>query len=112
MEQNLPLFLMSSPLCTRSGYGSHSRDLARAVIRAYSDKYEIKFISTKWGSCPLDAIKSDRDQDIISRLQFGPIQKRPAVFIQVTIPNEFQNVGDINIGITAGVETTACDAKW
>jgi glycosyltransferase involved in cell wall biosynthesis len=32
--------------------------------------------------------------------------------MQITIPNEFQPVGKYNIGVTAGIETTICDAAW
>ena len=32
--------------------------------------------------------------------------KKPNVWIQITVPNEFTPVGDYNIGVTAGVETT------
>jgi glycosyltransferase involved in cell wall biosynthesis len=32
--------------------------------------------------------------------------------MQVTVPNEFQKLGKFNIGVTAGIETTICDASW
>ena len=32
--------------------------------------------------------------------------RKPNVWIQITVPNEFTPVGDYNIGVTAGVETT------
>ena len=31
--------------------------------------------------------------------------------MQITIPNEFQPVGKYNIGLTAGIEATACKAE-
>ena len=37
---------------------------------------------------------------------------KPDIFIQLSVPNEFQPVGKFNIGITAGIETTVCDASW
>ena len=46
------------------------------------------------------------------------IQKREAytgefdLSVQVTVPNEFQGVAPINIGVTAGVETTTVPKEW
>lgn len=97
------------PIGTRSGYGERSRDLVRALIRL--DKYDIKIISTRWGNTPMNALSPD-DFDIISRIHVGPLQQQPDIFMQVTIPSEFQKVGKYNIGVTAGIETTICDSSW
>ena len=32
--------------------------------------------------------------------------KQPDVWMQITIPSEFQPIGKYNIGVTAGIETT------
>jgi hypothetical protein len=40
------------------------------------------------------------------------LPKQPDVWMQITVPNEFQPVGKYNIGVTAGIETTLCDADW
>jgi glycosyltransferase involved in cell wall biosynthesis len=32
--------------------------------------------------------------------------------MQITVPNEFQPVGEFNIGVTAGIETTLCHIDW
>lgn len=101
--------VVMAPVGTRSGYGERSRDLVRALIEL--DKYDIKIISTRWGSTPLNAL-TDSDMDIVSRIHAGPLQSQPDVFIQVTVPNEFQRIGKFNIGVTAGIETTICDASW
>ena len=42
----------------------------------------------------------------------GQLTRQPDVWIQITIPNEFQPVGKFNIGVTAGIETTICHASW
>jgi glycosyltransferase involved in cell wall biosynthesis len=41
-----------------------------------------------------------------------PITRQPDIFIQISVPNEFQAPGKYNIGITAGIETTAVPAEW
>ena len=100
-----PLLVMSAPVATRSGYGDHSRDLLRSLIKM--NKFDIKVLSQKWGNCPMNALTKEKDDDIISRLHFGnEFPKQPDIWIQITVPNEFQKVGRFNIGITAGIETT------
>jgi len=37
---------------------------------------------------------------------------KPKLWIQITVPNEFQAVGEYNIGVTAGIETTICHETW
>lgn len=109
MSEAKTSLVIMCPIGTRSGYGERSRDLVRALIRL--DKYDIKIISTRWGNTPMNALGSD-DVDIIKRIYYGPLQQQPDIFMQVTIPSEFQRVGKFNIGVTAGIETTACDASW
>ena len=104
-----PVLVFQAPVGTRSGYGERSRDLVRALIAL--DKYDIKIINTRWGSTPMNAL-SDKDDDIISRLLMEQLKQQPEIFMQVTVPNEFQKLGKFNIGVTAGIETTICDASW
>ena len=109
METTKPVLVFQAPVGTRSGYGERSRDLVRALIAL--DKYDIKIISTRWGSTPMTAL-TDQDTDILSRLLTTQLTQQPEIFVQVTVPNEFQNLGKFNIGVTAGIETTLCDATW
>jgi len=104
-EIKKPLLVFQAPVATRSGYGDHARDLVRSLIKL--DKYDIKIVSTRWGSTPMTGLDSNKesDKEIISRIGL-PIERTPDVFIQVTVANEFQPKGTYNIGITAGVETT------
>ena len=41
-----PLVLVTAPVATRSGYGSHSRDIIRSLIAM--DKYDIKIFPVRW----------------------------------------------------------------
>ena len=101
-----PFIVVQGPVATRSGYGNHTRDLVTALIKA--DKYDIQIISLPWGSCPTNALLLDNPehQAIAQRIARGNINKQPDIFIQVSVPNEFQPHGKYNIGITAGIETT------
>lgn len=104
-----PVLVFQAPVGTRSGYGERSRDLVRALIAL--DKYDIKIINTRWGNTPMNAL-TDADEDIYSRLLTQQLQAQPDIFMQVTVPNEFQALGKFNIGVTAGIETNMCDASW
>ena len=108
-----PRLVISCPSTSRSGYGDHSRDLIRSLIAM--NKFDIHVFDQVWGSCPKDAL-TDKDSDIENLILKNAHQflseKQPDIWIQVTVPNEFQPVGKYNIGITAGIETTLCDSSW
>jgi glycosyltransferase involved in cell wall biosynthesis len=104
-----PFMVVQCPVATRSGYGERSRDLVRALIAL--DKYEIKIISTRWGATPMNALTSN-DTDLLDRLLLQPLTRQPDIYVQITVPNEFQPIGKYNIGVTAGIETTLCDHSW
>ncbi len=110
MESIKKVCVISCPISTRSGYGSRSRDFVRALIKVRPD-WDIKILSQRWGNTPMDALKVGKDDDLLNRI-YIPEQKpsKPNVWIQITVPNEFQPVGDYNIGVTAGVETTVMPA--
>mgnify|MGYP003655531706 CR=1 FL=1 len=108
-----PLCLVTAPVATRSGYGAHSRDICRALIKL--DRYDVKIWAVRWGNTPMNAlIEGDPNDDIIiSRLLENPnLPKQPDLHIHIVIPNEFQPIAKYNIGITAGLEMTACPPQW
>ena len=104
-----PVLVFQAPVGTRSGYGERSRDLVRALIAL--DKFDIKIVSTRWGATPMNAL-TELDTDILDRILVGNLTQQPEIFMQVTVPNEFQKVGKYNIGVTAGIETNLCDHTW
>jgi glycosyltransferase involved in cell wall biosynthesis len=107
------LVVISCPVDTYSGYGARSRDIVKALLKA--DKYEVKIIPQRWGNTPFGFLKADNaeDKQILDCIWNQPqLPKQPDIWIQITVPNEFQPVGKFNIGITAGIETTICDATW
>jgi len=108
-------FYISCPIDTYSGYGARARDFVKAIIK--SDKYDVKIIPQRWGSTPYGFIKDhNKDWGFLTphllHLKDGKLPNQPDVWCQVTIPNEFQKIGKYNIGLTAGIETTACAAPW
>jgi len=107
------LVVISCPIDTYSGYGARSRDIVKALLK--TDKYDIKILSQRWGSTPfgfLEDSNAEHKQIKDCILQQPQLPQQPDVWIQITVPNEFQPVGKYNIGITAGIETTLCDASW
>lgn len=102
--------IVMGPVATRSGYGNHTRDIVRSLIR--SGKYDVKVISLPWGECPMTALDPEADVDIINCIVTTQINYQPDIHIQVSVPNEFQAYGKYNIGITAGIETTVCAPEW
>jgi glycosyltransferase involved in cell wall biosynthesis len=76
---------------------------------------DIKIFPVRWGSTPQNALneKDPNDIEIIKRLLVNPnMERQPDIHIHCVVPNEFMNVGKYNIGITAGIETTACPQDW
>ncbi len=105
--------LITGPVATRSGYGSHSRDLCRSLIAM--DKFDIKINSLRWGNCPMNALDENKSEDvgILSRiLNTNELPRQPDIHVQISVPNEFTPIAKYNIGITAGIENTAPKAEW
>jgi glycosyltransferase involved in cell wall biosynthesis len=108
-----PLLVISCPIDTFSGYGARSRDVVSSIIK--SGKYDVKILSQRWGNTPFGFLQKDNPdhKEIIDcLLPENQLPKQPDIWMQITIPNEFQPVGKYNIGVTAGIETTICDAAW
>ncbi len=106
-----PFLLFRGPVKTRSGYGAHSRDLLESLYNM--DLFDIKIDSCGWGVTPMTALEESNpfhkwiESNIITQLN-----KTPDIYVQVTVPNEFQRIGKLNIGITAGIETTVAPKDW
>ena len=108
-----PLCLVTAPVATRSGYGAHSRDICRALIKL--DRYDVRIWNVRWGSTPMNALIQDdpNDKIIIDKLIDNPnLPRQPDIHIHIVIPTEFQPMAKYNIGITAGLEMTVCPPQW
>lgn len=109
MERKKIIF--RAPVKSISGYGSHSRDLLKSLYDM--DMFDIKIESTPWGNTPLIALNNDNPfHNWINTHISTNNTEIPDIFIQVTIPNEFERRGKINIGITAGIESTVAPKDW
>ena len=110
---NKPLVLVTAPIETRSGYGNHSRDICQALIE--TDKYDVRIQSVRWGSTPPNALEKNNPihQEIERRILRQPnLERQPDLHLHIVIPNEFQAVGKLNVGMTAGIEHTIPPGTW
>ena len=107
-----PTFVISCPIDTYSGYGARSRDIVKAIIEL--DKYDVKVLPQRWGNTPFGFIKNNPEWEFLVShiLQQPQLPAQPEIWMQITVPNEFQQVGKYNIGCTAGIETTIAPAEW
>lgn len=109
-----PICVVQAPFATRSGYGDMARDIIWHLIDL--DLYDLKLVSAPWGATPMNALDGTnaKDAELIRRIAPMPLAlpRKPELYIQITIPQEFQQVGQYNIGITAGIETNLCSKTW
>ena len=105
------VMLICAPVSSRSGYGDHARDLVRAFLKL--DKFNVKILDVNWGQTPKNGLDTELDKNIIDCILPEPkMDSQPDVYVDIRIPNEFQTYGKFNIGITAGIETTAVSNNW
>jgi glycosyltransferase involved in cell wall biosynthesis len=106
--------VISAPPDTYSGYGARSRDFIKALYELKKDEWDIRIMPQRWGNTSWGFLEDYKEEWgwMIPLLLKEPLTKQPDYWFQVTIPNEFQHVGRVSIGVTAGIETTVCDATW
>ena len=107
-----PVFVISSPYDTYSGYGARARDIIQAILNL--DKYDVKLLPQRWGSTAWGFCEDNPEWSHLHqyRLDTPNLPSKPDIWMQISIPNEFQPVGNYNIGVTAGIESSLCRAEW
>lgn len=111
-----PLCVISCPIDTASGYGNRARDFVKALYELKKDEWQVKILSQRWGATEWGYIKQHEEEwgflnDLL--LPNNQLTQQPDYWFQITVPNEFQHVGKLmNVGVTAGIETTVCHASW
>ena len=86
-----------------------SREVVENFIEQKSNEWDIKLLSMPWGNTPMTF---PIGQEIGSRLIPLPLTEQPDIWVQITVPNEFQSVGKYNIGVTAVTEGDLCPKDW
>jgi hypothetical protein len=102
--------VISAPPDTYSGYGARSRDFIKAIYELKKDEWDIQIIPQRWGNTSWGFLEDFKEEWgwMIPLLLKSPMTRQPDVWFQITVPSEFQAVGKVNIGVTAGIETTVC----
>ncbi len=107
--------ILKGPVLTRSGYGEQAR-FALNSLRSREDLFDIYIQPLQWGKTSWLSEQTEERKFIDSTIEktIGFIQQGGQfdMSVQVTIPNEFEKMANVNIGYTAGIETTACSAEW
>ena len=91
-----PLCVVSCPIDNFSGYGARARDFVKALIQSKDSEWDIKIMPQKWGETPWNFLSQD---DPLRQRFIGQLQQnqQPDIWMQITIPSEFQPVGKFNI---------------
>ena len=107
--------IVRGPALSRSGYGEQARFALRS-LRDHEDKYDIYIANTGWGKTGIiwEDTEEKRwiDLAIIKTTKYIQKGGQFDVSLQVTIPNEWEKLAPINIGYTAGIETTNIAPQW
>ena len=104
------------PVLSQSGYGEQSRFALRA-LRSKEELFDIYIQPIPWGQTGWVWEDSEFRQWMDTRITETQvlIQKKvlqPDISLQITIPNEFEKICPVNIGFTAGIETTKVAPQW
>ena len=107
--------LLKGPVLTQSGYGHHARTVLRA-LRTKEDIFDIYIQPVTWGHTSwlwedneerkyIDGLLEKTIKHVSEKGSFD-------ISIQVAIPNEWEKISPINIGVTAGIETNMVSPEW
>tara|TARA_R110000824_G_scaffold104031_4_gene246927 strand:+ start:1458 stop:2663 length:1206 start_codon:yes stop_codon:yes gene_type:complete len=107
--------IVRAPILTQSGYGEQARFAVRA-LRSKEELFDIYITPISWGETGWQW------EDTEERRWIDKIITKTAIYtqqdghfdmsLQVTIPNEWQSMAPVNIGYTAGIETTKVAPDW
>jgi glycosyltransferase involved in cell wall biosynthesis len=104
--------ILRAPVYSQSGYGVHSKDIAISLWE--SQKFNISIIPTHWGGSSVSEEGMNMmEKEALFFMTNNKIHKdTPFIFVHVGLPSEFQKIGNVNIGITAGLETNKISQEW
>tara|TARA_R100001079_G_scaffold966_1_gene645 strand:- start:38280 stop:39542 length:1263 start_codon:yes stop_codon:yes gene_type:complete len=106
--------LVRGPALTRTGYGEHCRFVLRSLRKVQG--LDIYLLPVNWGNSAWVWESNEErvwlDEIIKKTALYGQQNGQYDMSIQVTIPNEWQRMAPVNIGVTAGIETTKVAPIW
>ena len=99
--------IVKGPALSRSGYGEQTRFALRS-LREYQDQFDISLLNLSWGQTGW-IWEDNEEREWIDSLIQKTVREQQAktteydMSLQVTIPNEFEDMAKVNDGDTAGV---------
>ena len=107
--------LVRGPVLSQSGYGEQARFALRA-LRTQEDKFDIHIQPIRWGQTGWlwEDTEERRWMDKMITKTANYIREKGQfdASLQITIPNEWENLAPVNIGYTAGIETDRVAPTW
>ena len=108
--------LVRAPVLSQSGYGEQARFALRA-LKSQEDQFDVFILPIAWGKTGWIWEQSEFRQWMDERITLTQVliqrkQLQVDISLQITIPNEFQQMAPVNIGYTAGIETNKCSNQW
>jgi len=107
--------LVKAPALSASGYGEQSRFALRS-LRNKEEIFDIYLVNIPWGKTGQISEHEEETKWIKSLIQKTIQAQRTKpnydISLQITIPNEFEMIAAVNIGYTAGIETTKVSPQW
>tara|TARA_S200002703_G_scaffold20579_1_gene16871 strand:- start:7133 stop:8407 length:1275 start_codon:yes stop_codon:yes gene_type:complete len=114
--------LLVGPVCNLSGYSEHTRTLLDSLIEM-EDTVDLYVQNTQWAASSKDIKYFNKYRKLIdktSRLFESRKDSEGRINVaglfdctyQVRPPNEFQQMSDNDVGVTAALETTFAPAEW
>ena len=107
--------IVRGPALSRSGYGEMAR-LALQSLRKYPEHFDVVLLCTNWGRT--GNISDDNEESgwinslVVQSQARIQAKEQFDISIQISIPNEFEKMAPVNIGYTAGIETTKVSPQW
>jgi len=107
--------LVKGPVLSRSGYGYQAR-FALKALRSREDLFDIYIQNIPWGRTGWihedDEFRRWMDKRIIKTIEHGNSGGNIDMSLQITIPNEWEKISSVNIGYTAGIESSKVAPVW
>lgn len=110
--------LVRGPALSSSGYGEQTRFALRS-LRQYENIFDIYLANISWGKNGNIVEDSEENlwiKKLLTKTHNYSLQSNNAphfdMSLQITIPNEFEKICPVNIGYTAGIETTKVSPHW
>lgn len=117
--------IVRGPILSQSGYGEQAR-FALNALKTKQDIFDIYVLPTGWGQTGWQSSHTEFRQWVDALIKKTAVYIAPAqekgkqhlfatlfdISLQITIPNEWERLAPVNIGYTAGIETTKVSYKW